>query len=52
MKKKLYYEAPEAEVFEVSFEGSTLMSSNPANAWHQGGAGSYGTDDTNDNGSY
>lgn len=52
MKKKLYYEAPETEVFEVCFEGQALMASDPAKVWRQGGGGTYSTDDINDNEDY
>ena len=50
-KDKLVYEAPEAEIFVLGFEGF-LCASDPANAWHPGGGGSYCNNDTNDNGDY
>ncbi len=52
MKKKLYYEAPETEVFEVCFEGQALMASDPAKSFRLGGAGTYDDTTTNENGDY
>lgn len=49
MIKKSFYEAPDAELLLVRFERAIL--SNP-DGYHQGGGGSYGDDDTNDNGDY
>ena len=53
MKKQLY-EQPLAEIFELNLQGSCLQTnlSDGANGYHQGGGGSYGDDDTNDNGDY
>ena len=47
MNKK-FYEKPSAEVLVVRFEGVICESG----GYHQGGGGSYGDDDTNDNGDY
>lgn len=50
--KKNNYEAPEAELFVVRFEGN-LCQSNPAQTYRKGGAGYYDLEnDFYDNGEY
>ena len=49
MIKKLFYVTPKTEALVVRFEWNIM--SNP-DGYHQGGGGSYGGDDTNDNGDY
>ncbi len=48
MRKQLYQQ-PITETLVVRFEG-VICGSNPANTYHQGGAGYYSDFDTNDNG--
>ncbi len=53
MKKKLYYEAPETEVFEVRLDGGMLMGSpNNAPNWSSNPGGVSGNDSYDDTGSY
>lgn len=49
--KKLNYQKPTTDVLVVRFEG-IICASDPAHSYHLGGGGSYGNDDTNDNGDY
>lgn len=46
MKTKFLYDAPTSKVIEVRLEGVIAAQTN------LGGGGSYGDDDTNDNGEY
>ena len=48
MNKKQFYEAPETELLVVRFEGNIMS----PNGYTEGGGGSYGDDDTNDNGDF
>ena len=48
MRKKQFYEAPDAELLVVKFE-ENIMS---PNGFTQGGGGSYGEGEENDNGDY
>ena len=50
-KDKLVYEAPEAEIFEIGFQGF-ICTSGGAKAYHPGGGGAYDDNDTNENGDY
>ncbi|MBR5660055.1 MAG: hypothetical protein IKW99_00715 [Bacteroidales bacterium] len=50
MKKKIYYEAPEMEQILLKLEQGILTDS--ATGYNQGGGGSYGDGDTNNNGDY
>ena len=50
-KQKEVYTSPTTETLVVRFEGM-VCTSDPAKAYHSGGAGSYGVEDTNDNGDY
>ena len=47
MHKKQFYEAPEAEMLMVRFEGNFCTT-----GYTPGGGGSYGEGDENDNGEY
>lgn len=49
MNKKLFYAQPTAEVVVVSTV--EIICGSP-NGYHQGGGGSYGNEDTNDNGDF
>ena len=49
--KKTFYEQPTTKILVVRFEG-ILCGSDPAKVYHIGGAGSYGDDDSNENGDY
>jgi hypothetical protein len=50
MEKKETYKAPEMKSI-VLLKGSVLIMTSPG-GYHEGGGGSYGNDDTNDNGDY
>lgn len=50
--KKHTYEQPLAEIFEVHLSANVLQDISDPNGYHQGGGGSYGDGDTNDNGDY
>ncbi|MBO4340295.1 MAG: hypothetical protein J5835_02555 [Bacteroidales bacterium] len=49
MKKTMFYKTPVTELLVVRFEENILSG---ADAFHEGGGGYYGGDDTNDNGDY
>ena len=49
MNKKHIYETPVSDLLVVRFERNILSG---ANTYHQGGAGHYDDDDTNNNGDY
>jgi hypothetical protein len=46
---EVLYDAPSVNVLDVQSEGLLCVS---ASDWNLGGAGTYGEDDINDNGSY
>ena len=48
-KKRMDYEVPTVELLVVRFEENILSG---ANAFHQGGAGHYDNDDTNEMGDF
>ena len=48
MKKKTYYETPEAELIVVRFDGNFCATE----IFNQGGGGQYGDDDINENDPY
>ena len=50
MKKTTFYEAPETELILVNYEEAFLNGT--TGGYTEGGGGSYGDDDTNDNGEY
>ena len=50
MKRKTFYEAPETELILVNYEEAFLNGT--TGGYTEGGGGSYGDDDTNDNGEY
>ena len=47
MKKNPFYTAPEAEFLDVWFEENFVNT-----GYHEGGGGSYGDGDTNENGDF
>ena len=49
MNQKQFYTSPEVDVLVVRFEANIMSG---ADAFHQGGGGYYGGNDTNDNGDY
>ncbi len=52
MEKKETYKAPEMRSVILIKESVSIMTSPGSNNYHQGGGGSYGDGDTNDNGGY
>lgn len=50
MEKKFIYEAPEMELILLKLEQGILTVSDPN--YNQGGGGTYGPGETNDNGDY
>ena len=49
MTQKMFYVTPTTKTLVVRFEGMLMQS---PGGYHQGGGGSYGDGDTNDNGDY